>query len=57
MSEITLAQITDSGVILQFTDGGSLNINGTPSTFNVKNDDVTTTYRPDYQNKIWTQES
>ena len=53
LSEITLAQINDSGVILQLSDGDSLNVNGTPSTFNLKVNDVTTTYRPDYQIKTW----
>ncbi len=55
LDQISSAQINDSGVNLQFTDGGSLTVNGTPSTFVVRDSD-TATYRADFQTKTWRQE-
>ncbi len=55
LDKITVAQILDNGVNLQFRDGGSLDIDGTPTNFTVRNYDSSETYRADYQNKTWTQ--
>ena len=55
LDKISGAVFTDSGSYFKFSDGGSLIINGQPSTFVVSNDNNTTTYRADYQNKTWTQ--
>ncbi len=51
LSQISSAQITDNGVNLSFTYGGSLNILGQPSTFQLEQSDVS--YTADYQNKTW----
>ncbi|MBQ9487562.1 MAG: hypothetical protein IJU91_07170 [Selenomonadaceae bacterium] len=51
LSQISSAQITDNGVNLSFTYGGSLNILGQPSTFQLEQSDVS--YTVDYQNKTW----
>ena len=37
-------------------NGGSLNIDGTPTNFTIRNYGSSATYRADYQNKVWTQE-
>ena len=55
LDKITVAQILDNGVNLQFRDGGSLNIDGTPTNFTVRNYSGSATYRADYQNKSWTE--
>ena len=51
IDDIAFAQINDNGVNLRFTDGGTLIIDGQPSTFIVENK----TYGADYQNKTWSQ--
>ena len=56
LEQISGAQFTDNGISLNFTDGGSLNISGQPSTFIVEYNDKFTTYAADYQNKIFTQQ-
>ena len=55
LEQISGAQLTDSGVSLNFSDGGSLNITGKPSTFIVENDGTFATYSADYQTKTFTQ--
>lgn len=55
LDKISGAMFTDYGSYFRFTDGGSLVINGQPSTFVVKNDSNATTYRADYQNKTWSE--
>ena len=50
VSQITSAQITDNGVIANFSDGGSLNISGQAGNFILGGQ----TYHADYQNKVWT---
>ena len=56
LDRISYAQINDGGVNLGFTDGGSLNISGTPSTFRLEDTDGNvTTYTANYQNKSWSQ--
>ena len=55
LDKISGAMFTDYGSYFRFTDGGSLIINGQPSTFVVKNDSNATTYRADYQNKMWVE--
>ncbi len=57
LDNISGAMFTDYGSYFRFTDGGSLVINGQPSTFLVEDEkSQITTYRADYQNKQWTQE-
>jgi len=51
LEEILSAEITDSGVNLQFNDSGSLNVEGKAETFYLSGQ----TYHADYQNKTWTQ--
>ena len=51
LEQISLAQITDGGVNLQFVDGGTLNVNGTPTTFVLSSENKI--YHADYQNKTW----
>ena len=56
LDRISYAQINDGGVNLGFTDGGSLNIFGSPSTFRLEDTaGNVTTYNADYQNKSWSQ--
>ncbi|MBR6013893.1 MAG: hypothetical protein IK062_08960 [Selenomonadaceae bacterium] len=49
--QIPTATITDNGVHLQFTDGGSLIVNGQAGNFVLSADGQS--YRADYQNKVW----
>ena len=56
LDKISAAQITDNGVNLTFTDGGTLNISGQAGYFVLENNDTFTTYKADYQNKTWSQE-
>ena len=49
LDQIAGAQILDNGVNLQFTDGGSLMVNGQVGTFKVGGQ----SYGADYQNKNW----
>ena len=49
LDQIAGAQITDNGVTAQFTDGGSLNINGQAGSFKLGGQ----TFHADYQNKSW----
>ena len=51
LEDISSAQINDNGVNVQFTDGGSLTVDGQVATFNVENKN----YRADYQNKSWSE--
>lgn len=51
LDDISSAQILDNGVNLNFTDGGSLTIDGQISSFTVENK----TYRADFQNKSWSE--
>ena len=51
LSDISSAQILDNGVNLNFTDGGSLTVDGQISTFSVENKND----RADYQNKSWSE--
>ena len=51
LEQISLAQITDGGVNLQFVDGGSFTISGTPSNFVLASENKI--YKPDYQTKTW----
>lgn len=56
LDNISGAMFTDYGTYFRFTDGGSLVINGQPSTFLVEeSDNKVTRYTADYQNKVWTQ--
>ena len=55
LSQLTAAQINDNGVYLKFSDGGSLTVNGTASSFIVRTDSGNDTYRADYQNKTWSK--
>ncbi len=57
LAEISAAQITDDGVYMTFSDGGSLNISGNPETFTIEKNGATDTYKADYQTKSWTQQS
>ena len=56
LAEISAAQITDDGVYMTFSDGGSLNISGKPETFTIEKNGSTDTYKADYQNKSWTKQ-
>lgn len=49
LEQIVSAEITDSGVNLKFTDGGSLTVGGQAENFILGSQ----TYRADYQNKSW----
>lgn len=49
MAQIVGAEITDSGVNLAFSDGGSLTVSGQAGKFNLNEQ----TYYADYQNKTW----
>lgn len=51
LDQLTRADITDNGVNLSFTYGGTLNIEGKPTTFVIEDNDVS--YTADYQNKTW----
>ena len=51
LSQISSAQISDNGVKISFTYGGSLNVEGQPSKFLIEDSDVT--YTADYENKTW----
>ena len=53
IDQLSAAQINDDGVYLKFTDGGTLTVNGKVSTFVVKNDEGSATYRADYESKSW----
>ena len=54
LDNITGAMFTDYGSYFKFSDGGSLVINGQPSTFRVQDkNNNSTTYRADYQNTVW----
>ena len=53
LSQITSAQFTDNGLSISFTYGGSLNVEGQPTTFVLEDND--TSYTADYQNKSWSQ--
>ena len=54
LDQISGAMFTDYGTYFRFVDGGSLVVNGTPSTFSLQDsNNNTTTYNADYQNKIW----
>lgn len=50
--QISNANINDDGVHLQFTDGGSLVVNGHAGSFVLSSSGQT--YHADYRNKIWT---
>lgn len=52
MDQISSAEITDSGVNLTFSDGGSLTVDGQAGSFVLSSSGQT--YHADYQNKIWT---
>ena len=55
LDKISGAMFTDYGTYFKFADGGSLVVNGTPSTFLVEDENKKiTTYNADYQNKVWT---
>ena len=55
LNQIVGAQLNDSGCYLAFSDGGSLLINGTPSSFTVNVDDSDKTYQANYETKTWTE--
>ena len=55
LSQISSAQFTDNGITAKFSDGATLTINGTPSTFGIEKDDKYTFYQADYQNKTFTE--
>ncbi len=56
LDNISAAMFTDYGSYFKFNEGGSLVINGQPSTFVFENSTGSTTiYKADYQNKVWTQ--
>ena len=53
LSQISSAQFIDNGITAKFSDGATLTINGTPSTFGIEKDDKYTFYQADYQNKTF----
>ena len=56
LDKISGAQLSDNGVYMTFSNGGSLTINGTPATFTVVDGNDSTNYRADYQAKTFTKE-
>ena len=53
LSQITSAQFTDNGVSISFSYGGSLNVEGQPTTFVLETSGEA--YTADYQNKSWSE--
>ena len=55
LDQISSAQINDNGVTAEFTDGGTLNINGQAGSFVLEKNDKYYFYQADYQNKTWSE--
>ena len=55
LDQISSAQVSTGGIVAKFTDGSTLNINGTPSTYIIEKNDKYNFYQPDYQTGTWTE--
>ena len=55
LDQISSAQVSTSGIVATFTDGNTLTINGTPSTYIIEKNDRYWFYQPDYQTGTWTE--